>query len=150
MTPDDPVVRRTVEIENLTMCLDRRGDSGQIEFYEEPILYRCGISVRIISTFSSANQRTPDQVKISVQTDRLGLCVSETQLPMLVRLIQERFYFFNTVFGPYRGFFFNFFTGVPKIREAGLKNIFYDPSIELYLGAIVTSVSLEESRCPFF
>ena len=77
--------------------MDRRGDSGQIEFYEEPILYRCGISVRIISTFSSANQRTPDQVKISVQTDRLGLCVSETQLPMLVRLIQESFFKFNYI-----------------------------------------------------
>ena len=83
----DPVVRTKANIENLTICLDRRNPStGQIDFYEKPILYRSGINVRILQRFSSHGQRIPDAVKISTQIDDFTLSLSERQLPMSIRL----------------------------------------------------------------
>ena len=72
----------------MTICLDKATASGQIDFYEEPMLYRCCIDVRILSRFSSANQRSPDSVKISAQIDKLNISISEKQFPMFVRLVQ--------------------------------------------------------------
>ena len=83
----DPVVRTKANIEDLTICLDRRNPStGQIDFYEEPILYRSGIHLRILQRFSSHGQRIPDAVKISTQIDDFTLSLSERQLPMSIRL----------------------------------------------------------------
>ena len=54
ITEEDPVVRNLLKIEDLTICLDKcQRPSGQIDFYEEPILYRCAINVRILSRFYS-------------------------------------------------------------------------------------------------
>ena len=83
------VVRTAAAIEDLTICLDRRNPStGQIDFYEEPILYRCGINIRILQRFSTQGQRIPDSIKISTQLDDFTLSLSERQLPMSVRLAQ--------------------------------------------------------------
>ena len=83
----DPVVRTAAQIEDLTICLDRRNPStGQIDFYEEPILYRSAIHVRILQRFSTQGQRIPDSIKISTQIDDFTISLSERQLPMSVRL----------------------------------------------------------------
>ena len=82
-------MRTAAAIEDLTICLDRRNPStGQIDFYEEPILYRCGINIRILQRFSTQGQRIPDSIKISTQLDDFTLSLSERQLPMSVRLAQ--------------------------------------------------------------
>ena len=77
VTPEDSVVRRIINVEDLTVCLDRRApSSGQIEFYEEPVLYRCGIAIRMISSFSHSTQRQAASVKISAQLERLSISIS--------------------------------------------------------------------------
>ena len=52
----DPVVRTLAKIEDLTICLDKcNPTTGQIDSYEEPILYRCGINLRILQRFFTLN-----------------------------------------------------------------------------------------------
>jgi len=82
----DPVVRRLCEIEDLTVCLDKRSSSGQISSYEEPVIYRCGITVRLLASYSSPFQRFPDRLTISTKINKLAVSLSEQQLPMLVRI----------------------------------------------------------------
>ncbi|CBY12474.1 unnamed protein product [Oikopleura dioica] len=83
----DPVVRRLCEIEDLTVCLDKRSSSGQISSYEEPVIYRCGITVRLLASYSSPFQRAiPDRLIVSTKFNKLAVSLSEEQLPMLMRI----------------------------------------------------------------
>ena len=84
----DPVVRRLCQIEDLTVCLDKRSSSGQISSYEEPVIYRCGITIRLLASYSSPFQRSPDRLIISTKINNLAVSLSEQQLPMLVRIAE--------------------------------------------------------------
>ena len=83
----DPVVRTLAKIEDLTICLDKcNPTTGQIDSYEEPILYRCGINLRILQRFSASGQRIPDSVKLSTSIEHFSLSLTERQVPMAARL----------------------------------------------------------------
>ncbi|CAK1588014.1 unnamed protein product [Parnassius mnemosyne] len=45
----DPVLRRLVRLDDLTLCLDRADADGKIRFYQEPLLYRCQLDFRCFS-----------------------------------------------------------------------------------------------------
>ena len=40
LMPEDLILRRVLEIHDLTLCLDQRNASGKIEHYQTPVLYR--------------------------------------------------------------------------------------------------------------
>ena len=41
VSPEDLRLRKVLQINDLTMCLDQRNASGKIEHYQIPLLYRC-------------------------------------------------------------------------------------------------------------
>ena len=41
----DLVLRKLLQVKDMTVCLDKRDASGRIETYQEPFLYRCSLSV---------------------------------------------------------------------------------------------------------
>lgn len=41
-----PVIRRLMRLDDLTLCLDRADADGKIRYYQEPLLYRCQLDLR--------------------------------------------------------------------------------------------------------
>ncbi|XP_038051923.1 vacuolar protein sorting-associated protein 13B-like [Patiria miniata] len=82
------VLRRVCEFSDLTVCLDKRNASGKIEIYQEPMVYRCAVSLRMQMTYASLNAKRPSVVKMNVYCEELDMSLSDTQLPMFLRLLQ--------------------------------------------------------------
>ena len=47
----DLVLRKLLQVKDMTVCLDKRDASGRIETYQEPFLYRCSLSVHAGKVF---------------------------------------------------------------------------------------------------
>eukprot|EP00118_Oscarella_pearsei_P014228 m.120553 g.120553 ORF g.120553 m.120553 type:complete len:3576 (+) comp37735_c0_seq2:78-10805(+) len=86
--------RKVCLVQNLTVCLDKRDGAGKILCYQEPLLYRCCFSVRVLlnnqgdaSRLSCAGVRAGNSFDILVE--KFDLAVSDFQLPMFVRLAKR-------------------------------------------------------------
>ena len=88
ITPQDLTLRRMINFSDLTICLDKSSADGRIENYQEPMLYRCFIACRLHMTYESVNAKLPSQTKLNVMCDKLDCLMSDTQLPMFLRLIE--------------------------------------------------------------
>ncbi|KAB7506106.1 Vacuolar protein sorting-associated protein 13B, partial [Armadillidium nasatum] len=88
LTSDDPVLRNLVIVTDLTVCLDKRNASGKIEVYQEPFLYRCSLSCRIVRQFESVYSFLPRITRYDVFCSQLHFSLSDTQLPMFFRLLE--------------------------------------------------------------
>ncbi|XP_071944934.1 intermembrane lipid transfer protein VPS13B-like [Antedon mediterranea] len=84
----DLVLRRIVQVSDLTVCLDKRNASGKIENYQEPVVYRCQLDIRILSTYAHLNSKRATAVKLSLKCDELNMSLNDTQLPMFIRIVQ--------------------------------------------------------------
>uniref|UniRef100_A0A4W3GSR1 Vacuolar protein sorting 13 homolog B n=1 Tax=Callorhinchus milii TaxID=7868 RepID=A0A4W3GSR1_CALMI len=82
------VLRKVIKFSDCTVCLDKRSASGKIEFYQDPLLYKCSFCTRMHFTYDNLNSKIPAVIKIQAFVESLKLSVTDQQLPMLIRIIQ--------------------------------------------------------------
>ncbi|CAD5116322.1 DgyrCDS5226 [Dimorphilus gyrociliatus] len=82
------VLKRILNVQDLTLCLDKCSASGKIEVYEDPLFYRCSLCVRIHMVYESSSARVPYITKANLNCDKLNFSISNIQVPMLHRLIE--------------------------------------------------------------
>lgn len=59
------VLRKMINFADCTMCLDKRNASGKIEFYQDPLLYKCSFRTRLHFTYDNINSKIPSVIKVS-------------------------------------------------------------------------------------
>ncbi|KAL3889914.1 hypothetical protein ACJMK2_002232 [Sinanodonta woodiana] len=87
LSPPDLSLRRVVNFCDLTVCLDKRDASGRIEYYQDPLAYRCHVACRILMKYENIHGKFPIETKINLYCERLDLSLTDTQLPMLIRIV---------------------------------------------------------------
>ena len=94
LTDGSPVLRRLWELKDVTVCLDKRGASGLVETFEEPLLFRTHFVFREHNVYSSPASSKPLATKINLMINRYELNISENQLPAFIHLLQLCFYLY--------------------------------------------------------
>ncbi|KAF5400425.1 hypothetical protein PHET_05777 [Paragonimus heterotremus] len=84
------MVHRKLQVSDVTLCLDHSGSSGYVEVYEEPLLYRFGLSCLVKFTYARETLRlsSPVMSTVNIHAKKLDLRLSPFQLHALVRLIE--------------------------------------------------------------
>lgn len=82
------VLRKVINFSDCTVCLDRRNASGKIEFYQDPLLYKCSFRTRLHFSYDSINAKIPAVIKIHTMVESLKLSLTDQQLPMFLRLLE--------------------------------------------------------------
>uniref|UniRef100_A0A0K2T0P4 Chorein N-terminal domain-containing protein n=1 Tax=Lepeophtheirus salmonis TaxID=72036 RepID=A0A0K2T0P4_LEPSM len=80
------ILRKIIDVSDLTICLDKRNASGKIECYQEPLLYRCSLKVHVAWIYDSLNAKIPRISRFEIRCPKLEFSITETQMPMLLRL----------------------------------------------------------------
>lgn len=89
MSAPDFVLRRLIEFTDFTLCLDKRDPvDSKIHTYQDPLLYRCSLQTRIHTKYDSLHVSIPSTTKIHTLCDDLCLSLTDTQIPMFLRLIE--------------------------------------------------------------
>uniref|UniRef100_A0A8B9JSN2 Vacuolar protein sorting 13 homolog B n=1 Tax=Astyanax mexicanus TaxID=7994 RepID=A0A8B9JSN2_ASTMX len=81
------VLRKVINFADCTVCLDKRNASGKIEFYQDPLLYKCSFKTRLHFTYNNINSKIPAVIKIQTMVESLKLSLTDQQLPMFVRVL---------------------------------------------------------------
>ncbi|XP_056617879.1 intermembrane lipid transfer protein VPS13B-like isoform X2 [Triplophysa dalaica] len=82
------VLRKVINFSDCTVCLDRRNGSGKIEFYQDPLLYKCSFRTRLHFTYDNINAKIPAVIKVHTMVESLKLSLTDQQLPMFIRLME--------------------------------------------------------------
>ncbi|XP_029418619.1 vacuolar protein sorting-associated protein 13B isoform X3 [Nannospalax galili] len=88
MDISDLVLRKVINFSDCTVCLDKRNASGKIEFYQDPLLYKCSFRTRLHFTYDNLNSKMPSIIKIHTLVESLKLSITDQQLPMFIRIMQ--------------------------------------------------------------
>lgn len=88
LSPLELVLRKVVSFCDLTVCLDKSDASGKIEMYQDPVLYRSSITCRLHTVYESLHSKFPSVTKLNMFCDKVELTLTDTQLPMCIRLVQ--------------------------------------------------------------
>jgi vacuolar protein sorting-associated protein 13B len=51
------VLRKSINLCDLTVCLDKCDLSGKIEHYQDPLIYRCSLTGRLYMKYESVNAK---------------------------------------------------------------------------------------------
>lgn len=81
----DFLLQKVCNISDLTVCLDKRNSSGKIELYQDPLLYKCGLSCRMLLKYDSLLR--PLETKLNVYCESADVSLTDQQLPMFMRVI---------------------------------------------------------------
>ncbi|XP_025418587.1 vacuolar protein sorting-associated protein 13B-like [Sipha flava] len=87
LTPSQLVLRKIINLSDVTICLDRRNASGCIETYLEPLLYKCSLSIRLCRMFRSPHSARPFTTQMDLFCSKIAFILTEPQLPMFLRLL---------------------------------------------------------------
>ena len=60
----DLVLRKVINFSDCTVCLDKRNGSGKIQFYQDPLLYKCSFRTRLHFTYHNINSKIPAVIKV--------------------------------------------------------------------------------------
>ncbi|KAH8383835.1 hypothetical protein KR009_010773 [Drosophila setifemur] len=82
------LMRKVLQISDLTICLDKRNTAGRIEVCQEPVLYRCTLECRVLRKYNTNTMATSSTTRIGVFTKSLDINVSSLQFPMVMRLVK--------------------------------------------------------------
>lgn len=82
------VLRKVITINDLTLCLDKRNASGKIEVYQEPMLYRCSMTMHLLRQYHSATVNRNSLTRIDIYCNNMEFSMTEQQVPMLLRLLK--------------------------------------------------------------
>nr|XP_057909546.1 intermembrane lipid transfer protein VPS13B-like isoform X7 [Doryrhamphus excisus] len=88
ITAPELVLRKVINFADCTVCLDKRNASGKIEFYQDPLLYKCSFRTRLHFTYDNINSKIPSVIKIQTMVDSLKLSITDQQLPMFIRILE--------------------------------------------------------------
>ncbi|XP_063055639.1 intermembrane lipid transfer protein VPS13B-like [Engraulis encrasicolus] len=88
ITAPDLVLRKVINFSDCTVCLDKRNASGKIEFYQDPLLYKCSFRTRLHFTYDNINSKIPAVIKIQTMVESLKLSMTDQQLPMFIRVLE--------------------------------------------------------------
>ncbi|XP_032579055.1 vacuolar protein sorting-associated protein 13B isoform X2 [Drosophila sechellia] len=86
--PVSVVMRKLLQVSDLTICLDKRNTAGRIEVCQEPVLYRCTLECRVLRKYNANTVSTTSTTRIGVFTKSLDINVSSLQFPMVMRLVK--------------------------------------------------------------
>lgn len=78
---------QVININDLTICLDKRNRLGKIYICQEPILYRCSLQARVFRKYNISSANQSSITRIDIFTESIELNISAQQYPMLIRLI---------------------------------------------------------------
>ncbi|KAM3873112.1 intermembrane lipid transfer protein VPS13B [Diretmus argenteus] len=84
----DLVLRKVINFADCTVCLDKRNASGKIEFYQDPLLYKCSFRTRLHFTYDNINSKIPAVIKMQTMVESLKLSITDQQLPMFIRILE--------------------------------------------------------------
>lgn len=59
------VLRKVINFSDCTVCLDKRNASGKIEFYQDPLLYKCSFRTRLHFTYENMSSKIPSVIKVT-------------------------------------------------------------------------------------
>ncbi|KAF4530597.1 hypothetical protein B566_EDAN006803, partial [Ephemera danica] len=82
------MLRKLVTLQDLTVCLDRRNASGQIEAYEEPLVFQCSVELRVSRTYAGLAASRATSMRMDVHCGCINFSVSDQQVPMLLRVLR--------------------------------------------------------------
>ncbi|KAM7361700.1 vacuolar protein sorting 13B isoform 2-T2 [Cochliomyia hominivorax] len=88
VNPNKVLMRKLINISDLTICLDKRNDAGQIDVCQEPVMYRCTLECRVLRKYNCQTMLSSSTTRIGVFTQNLDLNISTMQIPLLMRLIK--------------------------------------------------------------
>ncbi|KAM3614331.1 uncharacterized protein V6R79_012862 [Siganus canaliculatus] len=88
ITAPELVLRKVINFADCTVCLDKRNASGKIEFYQDPLLYKCSFRTRLHFTYDNINSKIPAVIKIQTMVECLKLSITDQQLPMFIRILE--------------------------------------------------------------
>ena len=81
------IMRKLLKITDMTICLDKRNASGKIDTYQEPLLYRCSLSVHAAWCYDSLHSKIPSVSRFEVKCPKLDFSLTDTQIPMFMRIV---------------------------------------------------------------
>uniref|UniRef100_A0A3B3X5Y6 Vacuolar protein sorting 13 homolog B n=1 Tax=Poecilia mexicana TaxID=48701 RepID=A0A3B3X5Y6_9TELE len=88
ITAPELVLRKVINFADCTVCLDKRNASGKIEFYQDPLLYKCSFRTRLHFTYDNISSKIPSVIKIHTMVESLKLSITDQQLPMFIRILE--------------------------------------------------------------
>lgn len=82
----DYVLHKVCNISDLTICLDKKSTSGGIEMYQDPLLFKCGLSCRVKINYDA--HLRPKGIKFNLYCECFDLSLTNEQIPLFVRLLK--------------------------------------------------------------
>ncbi|XP_015594814.1 vacuolar protein sorting-associated protein 13B isoform X2 [Cephus cinctus] len=61
--------------------------SGKIEVYQDPVLYRCSMMIRLIINYHSNTAKRASITRLDLHCEKMEFSMTEQQIPMLLRLV---------------------------------------------------------------
>ncbi|XP_026331803.1 uncharacterized protein LOC113239151 isoform X1 [Hyposmocoma kahamanoa] len=86
---NQPVIRRIVTLDDLTLCLDQSDDDGKIRFYQEPLLYRCQLSLKVLTKLVTIPLRRAQSINMQLSSSKLAWGITNEQLALILTLVKE-------------------------------------------------------------
>lgn len=86
INPVKVVLKKVININDLTICLDKRNVQGKIDVCSEPILYRCSLQARMIRKYNLTSSHLDSITRIDIFTENIDFKISVQQFPMLIRM----------------------------------------------------------------
>ncbi|XP_060527776.1 intermembrane lipid transfer protein VPS13B isoform X2 [Cylas formicarius] len=87
ISPTQVILRKVISINDLTLCLDKRNASGKIEVYQEPMLYKCSMTMHLLRHYHSATAKRASTTRLDMYCNSMEFSMTEQQVPMLMRLL---------------------------------------------------------------
>ncbi|XP_044002415.1 vacuolar protein sorting-associated protein 13B [Aphidius gifuensis] len=84
---NEMILRRVVTIEDLTLCLDKMDSSGKIDIYQDPVVYRCSMTIRLLMNYLNSQSKRATIIRFDMHCEKMDFSMTEQQIPMLLRLI---------------------------------------------------------------
>lgn len=88
ISPTKVLLKKVINITDLTVCLDKRNAMGIIDICQEPLLYRCSLQIRLLRRYNIASAHRTSLLRMDIHTDSIELNISAQQYPMLLRLFE--------------------------------------------------------------
>lgn len=63
-------LRKLMVITDLTICLDKRNAAGKIDVYQEPMLYRCSLELRILQCYHPLYAKKYSLLRVDLHCSR--------------------------------------------------------------------------------
>ena len=83
------LLHKIASISDLTICLDHQNSAGKIEIYQEPLLYRCSLDLRLRFTFLNQSALIPSLTQFHILCRQLDVSISDSQVNMLLDLVNN-------------------------------------------------------------